>query len=224
MSDERARLSKTYRDLDGADLLELYRNRADLSPLAVETLRDELKVRGVDPDSLKATVPKASSGAGDDEPGDASDASLAGETDPENAPDDADDGAEPPVPPEVPDELAGEFDPTANIQVCPKCEAHNHADDLRCRSCKATLRPVAEGAADPSTMARPAAGAGRAAPAEPGTVASATFGLMGLSGMVFAIYVYTGDPAARSIALVAGVVGAICLGIAVTLFRNSRPK
>lgn len=192
MSDERARLSKTYRDLDGADLLELYRNRADLSPLAVETLRDELKLRGVDPDSLMATVPKAD--AGDDEPGDASDASLAGEEDGEEA--EEDENAEPPPAPEVPEELRGEFE---SVQKAPEREAP----------------------ANPSTMERPRLTAGPA-PVEPGTVASATFGLMGLSGIVFAIYVFTGDPSARSFAGIAGVVGAICLGISATLYRNSR--
>lgn len=194
MSDERARLSKTYRDLDGADLLELYRNRADLSPLAVETLRDELKLRGVDPDSLMATVPKAGSG-GDDEPGDASDASLAGEED-GDAEEIEDENAEPPPAPEVPEELRGEFE---SVQKAPE--------------------PAA--AANPSTMERPRLTAGPA-PVEPGTVASATFGLMGLSGIVFAIYVFTGDPSARSFAGIAGVIGAICLGISVTLYRNSR--
>lgn len=197
MSDERARLSKTYRDLDGADLLELYRNRADLSPLAVETLRDELKLRGVDPDSLKATVPKASPEAGDEELGDDGDASLAGEEGADDAEsgEEGGEGGEPPVPPEVPDELRGEFDP---------------------------LHPPEPAAANPSTMERPAIAAGRPAPAEPGTVASATFGLIGLSGIVFAIYVYAGDPDAHLFAGIAGAVGVICIGIAVTLYRKSR--
>lgn len=200
MSDERARLSKTYRDLDGADLLELYRNRADLSPLAVETLRDELKLRGVDPDSLMATVPKAE--GGDDEPGDASDASLAGEEDADGDGEEVDDeNAEPPPAPEVPEELRGEFE---SVQKAPEREA-------------------ASAPGNPSTMERPRVGAApQPAAVEPGTVASATFGLMGLSGIVFAIYVFTGDPAARSFAGIAGVIGAICLGISATLYRKSR--
>lgn len=198
MSNEKARLAKTYRDLDAADLLKLYHERNDLSPIALEALRDELKLRGLDPDSLRATVPKAT--RGDEEEGDEG-AAL------------ADASADMPAVPDVPEELAGEFDPGKNRVLCPTCGADNDADEARCRACRALLSGAA-------TMESPAI-ARPLPPSEPSALPAATFGLMGLAGLVFGIYLLVTERDAFDIGLIAAAVGGICLGLAVTLHRRS---
>lgn len=64
--DDRERLVKLYRELGGGELLRLYRQPDDLPAGGAAALRSELRLRGIDPDSLEATVPKATS-QGDDE-------------------------------------------------------------------------------------------------------------------------------------------------------------
>lgn len=64
--DDRERLVKMYRELGGGELLRLYRQPEDLPAGGAAALRSELRLRGIDPDSLEATVPKATS-QGDDE-------------------------------------------------------------------------------------------------------------------------------------------------------------
>jgi hypothetical protein len=199
--DDRSRLSKTYRDLDGKELLALYGKREDLSEAAVDTLRDELKLRGIDPDSLKPTVPKAAP-TEDEPPNQEGDAALA-------------DGP----PPELPEELKGEFDPS-NMVICPACQTPNLAEDPVCRSCGVELKK-GEAAPEPEPEPEPPQ-AIEPGGAEPGTLASATFGLIGIAGLVFAGYVALNSPQTMSFAEIAAVIGAACLGIAVALYRKSR--
>ncbi len=201
MSDEKSRLARTYRDLDAADLLKLYTERNDLSPVALDALRDELKLRGLDPDSLRATVPKAEREDDEGEGG----AELA----------EADASSDMPALPDVPEELAGEFDPGKNRVLCPTCGTDNDADDARCRACRAIL-PSGATMESPS-VARPGAPAGSG---EPATIASATFGLMGLAGLVFGVYVIVTDRVAFDLGMIASAVGAICLAVAITLYRR----
>ena len=67
--DERDRLVRKYRELDGGELLRLYRAPDELPEGGAALVRDELRLRGIDPVSLEATVPKAMNQAdGDDEP------------------------------------------------------------------------------------------------------------------------------------------------------------
>ncbi len=185
---ERERLAKIYRALEGKELLSLYQNPDQLSPLAVEALRDELKVRGIDPDSLKATVPKAAAEEEKDGPPEGS-GPAGGDLD-------------------VPEELAGAFDPSAPMVECPSCGAPNRTDEARCRAC---LRPLRETPEPPQASAGP----------EPGTLASATFGLLGFAALAFSGFVARAERAVGSLVIVAAAVGAASLAAAVVLYRRS---
>lgn len=199
-ADDRTRLAKTYRDLDAADLLKLYNERNDLSELALEVLRDELKLRGLDPDSLRATVPKA----GRDE----DDESDAGELE---SPSDM------PAVPDVPEELKGEFDPAKDRVLCPTCGAPNETEEVRCRACRALL-PGAGGTLESPSVSSPTASGG----AEPATLVSAMFGLMGLAGLVFGVYLLVSEKDAFDLGALASVIGAVCVGIATVLHRRGQ--
>ena len=59
MSDDRQTLLRRYRELGGGELLRLYRNPEELPAGASDLLRSELRLRGIDPETLEATVPKA---------------------------------------------------------------------------------------------------------------------------------------------------------------------
>lgn len=198
MADDRDKLVKTYRELEGHELLSLYAKREDLSPAAVDVLREELKLRGIDPDSLRPTVPRART---DEEPGadeGPRDASLA-ET----------------QLPEIPEELRGEYDPsTAGWLSCPACGAPNLSSETHCRSCRAPLT-------DAPPPAEPAAPIAPGGP-HPGTLASATLGLVGISGLLFSAYIAMLDRRAVPIAVLAAVAGAIAVGISIALYSRSR--
>lgn len=207
MTTERDRFAKTYRDLDGKELLALYATRDDLSASAVDALRDELKVRGIDPDSLMPTVPKAEAGAEEGaEANSEGDAALA------EAPDVPEDAA----PPDVPDELKGEFDPTAKTLNCPTCGVDNIVGEERCRACGEPLRGATAAADEPSAT--------ESAPgSHPGSLASATLGVIGIAGIAFAAYIemHPGDP--TSIATLTGLVGAACVVVSIVLWSRSKP-
>ena len=198
MADDRDKLVKTYRELEGHELLTLYAKREDLSPVAVEVLREELRLRGLDPDSLRPTVPRART---DDEPGEEGprDASL----------------AESQLP-EIPEELRGEYDPsTSGWLSCPACGAPNLSSETHCRSCRAPL-----GEAPPAPEAEP--GAITPGGPHPGTLASATLGLVGISGLLFSAYIAMLDVRAVPIAVLAAVAGAVSIGLSIALYSRSR--
>lgn len=207
MSDDRDRFARSYRDLPGGELLSLYEKRLDLPDAAVEALRNEIRLRGIDPDSLTATVPKARS----DEP-----PRSGGSAGPVPA-EDAD------LSPSVPEGMAAELeddghgrdDPEDARVVCPSCGQPNLAGEARCGACHAAL-----GRSAPHSAALPRPRSAAAAPAS-GTVASATFGLVGIAALVFAIHIATrsGEPA---IAVATGALGIVCVGVALLLYQRAR--
>jgi len=132
--DDRERWTLTFRELGAAELLERYRRKNELPPRAIDALRDELKLRGVDPDSLRATVPRAEPDP--EEPG-ASGEDAQGEARGE---------MQPPPEFELPETRTGEV--SANVMICPHCQTPNHPESQRCRSCRELLRPD-EGRAAP---------------------------------------------------------------------------
>src|SRR5690349_13894017 len=125
--EDRDRWVREFRDRSAADLLEKYREPEALSELALNVLRDELKLRGLDPDSLQMTVPRASPEEKGDE--------IHGETEP---PPDLD-------LPELRSETAVPSDLSTNLRVCPNCKTPNHPEDPVCRNCGAALGARSEG-------------------------------------------------------------------------------
>ena len=218
--DERRRLEKTYRDLDAQELLRLFETRETLSGVAVDALRMELRLRGLDPDSLRATVPKALPTDDDESAGDAT---LA---DGEAAPGErskaaassrrADSAAE--------GEAAESSSPaeaaaSAATLRCGSCGARNPAIEDLCLRCGQTLGDGPQH----QTMSRRIAES--APPARPnGTVASATTGVIGISALVFASYSLTLERRVYEVAVVAAVAGLAALAAAMFLYRAEKRR
>ena len=222
--DERSRFGRAYRDLAAQELLRLYEARETLSPVAADCLRAELRLRGLDPDSLRATVPKASDVDG---PIDSGDASLA-DADPERG-----DG-DPEVVEEEPSKShkvgrkaaraaaesaeTAEPPPPAALR-CASCGARNAPQEESCARCG---RPLAESASH-QTMKRRITDT-HVAVRPSGTLGSATAGVIGVSALVFSGYSLTLD---RVIPVVsAGVAGAgiVALAVAVWLYASKRRR
>lgn len=234
--DERRRLSKSYRELPASELLGLYEKRETLSATAAEVLRNELRLRGLDPDSLRATVPKATP---TEDEGAAGDASLVDADAPEEpsrsvrsakrAPDAvADEGGEgePAEPPE------GEAPPAAEEAASP-AEAAASAAAIRCAHC-GTRNPAIEDVClrcgqplgdSPAgqTMSRRVVEGGRAKQT-PGTIGSATSGVAGISALVFASYTLTLEQRVVAVSAAAAVLGLLALVAAVALYRAEKKR
>lgn len=222
--DERRRLEKTYRDLDAQELLRLFETRETLSGAAVDALRMELRLRGLDPDSLRATVPKAI--PTDDEES-AGDATLA---EAESAPSEEPSRAGPPPAAQgdaepdgeaaaAEDPLPAEAAASAATLRCARCGARNPAIEDLCLRCG---QPLADGPQH-QTMSRRVAES-PPAPRPNGTVASATTGVIGISALVFASYSLTLEVRLLAVTVVAGTFGIAALAAALFLYRVEKRR
>lgn len=217
--DERRRFAKKYRDLTAQELLGFFEKRDTLTAEAVDALRSELRLRGLDPDSLRATVPKA---IPTDDEGSAGDATLA---DADLPPDEPSRSTRAPAPERDPEGDAEEAPPASAAEEvaaaasvrCPHCGARNPAFEDACLRCG---QPLGE-SPQHQTMARRIEGAA----ARPGgTVASATTGVVGISALVFASYSLTLGRRVIPLTLLAAAVGAGALVAAVLLYRAERKR
>jgi hypothetical protein len=230
--DERRRLEKTYRELDAQELLRLFDGRQTLPADAVEALRIELRLRGLDPDSLRATVPKAVStddDASDVAPGDAT------LVDADAAPDEPSKvGAPPAAPPEAEGEGEGEAAPEPSPEAaaaeaaasaatvrCTQCGARNPTIEDLCLRCGA---PLGEAPQHQTMSRRIADSPSAAAPRPSGTAASATTGVIGISALVFSSYSLTLERPALLVTLVAALAGIASVGAAVVLYRAEKRR
>ena len=226
--DERLRLAKKYRDLAAQELLGFFEKRDTLAPEAVDALRLELRLRGLDPDSLRATVPRAT--LLDDE-GSSGDASL---VDADLPPDEPSKSvrtrrAAPEPDAEGPGESESEADPEGEpiesappeepALRCVHCGTRNPAIEDLCVRCG---QPLAENPQH-QTMARRIT-EGHAAARPSGTLASATTGVLGISALVFASYSLTLPNRILGIALLASLVGTGALIAAMLLYRAERKR
>lgn len=223
--DERRRLAKKYTDVAAQELLALFDKRETLPAGDVDALRLELRLRGLDPDSLRATVPKAT--PMDDE-GSSGDASLVDADLPPDEPSksvrarrepDAEgnevDGEAEPEPASPAEEVAA----AAAIR-CLQCGARNPAVEDLCLRCG---QPLAE-SPQHQTMARRIAESSTSSSRPSGTIASATTGVAGISALVFASYSLTLESRLIALTLVAAVVGAASLIAAVWLYRVEKKR
>lgn len=226
--DERRRLAKMYRDLAAQELLGFFEKRETLSTEAVDALRSELRLRGLDPDSLRATVPKATPMDDEGSSGDASlvDADLppdepsrsvrarsAAEPDAEGD-GEADAEAESPEAPSPAEDVAA----AAAIR-CLHCGARNPAIEDLCLRCG---QPLAENPAHQTMARRITEGNSAARPS--GTLASATTGVVGISALVFASYSLTLESRVLAVTLLSAAVGAGALVAAVLLYRAEKKR
>lgn len=220
--DERRRLEKAYRDLDAQELLRLFEGRQTLAVEAVDALRMELRLRGLDPDSLRATVPKA---IPTDDDGASGDASL---VDSELAPDEPSKvGAAPGTSAEgdagngSPDAAsAAEAAASAATIRCTQCGARNPTIEDLCLRCGS---PLGE-APQHQTMSRRILESPAAGPRPSGTIASATTGVIGISAIVFSSYSLTLEKPALAVTLLVGVVGVASVIAAVALYRAEKRR
>ena len=218
--DERRRLDKVYRDLPASELLRLYERRdGDLSETAMESLRAELRLRGLDPDSLKPTVPKARI----DEEAGGGDASLADEESPREAPPRRGESAEGEGEGEGP-EGGGEEPPPrpapSDSRVrCSSCGAMNSALESDCQRCG---NPLGEPERHQTMKRRITESGLNVQPA--GTIASATTGIVGIGSLMVAAYAIANPWLSRPIALAALLSGVTNLGIAMILYRNAKKR
>lgn len=220
--DERRRFAKKYRDLTAQELLGFFEKRDTLSAEAVDALRSELRLRGLDPDSLRATVPKA---IPTDDEGSAGDDTLA---EADLPPDEPSRSARAPAPepdadgdPEsAPPEGASPAEDVAAAAAvrCAQCGARNPAIEDVCLRCG---QPLGE-SPQHQTMARRVQEGTGARPG--GTVASATTGVVGISALVFASYSLTLESRVIGVTLLATVVGAGALVAAVLLYRAEKKR
>lgn len=221
--DERRRLEKAYRELDAQELLRLFDGRQTLSSAAVEALRTELRLRGLDPDSLRATVPKAI--PSDDDAGGASsgDATL---VDSDVAPDEPSKvGAPPSAPAEGEGALPEGASPaeaaaSAATIRCTQCGARNPTIEDLCLRCGATLGEAPQH----QTMSRRIVEGPPPAPRPSGTIASATTGVIGISALVFSSYSLTLEKPALAVTLLVGVAGIASVIAAVVLYRAEKRR
>lgn len=219
--DERRRLEKRYRDLPASELLRLYETRdGGVSEAMMELLRGELRLRGLDPDSLRPTVPKAQvegEGGGDasladDEPSRGEAAApppLRESSDPSDADAAASAAADPP--------------PVAGGQKvrCLQCNAINSAVEVDCQRCGSPLGEPERH----QTMKRRITDPGLPlAPKPSGTVASATLGTAGVLGVVVGCYALTLPAATTAFALTALMLGLLNLAIARALYHQARRR
>jgi hypothetical protein len=193
MADDRERFAKEYRDQGAAELMALFDRRADLSANALDALRDELRLRGLDPDTLKATVPKAMPGP-DDRSG-------------------RGDGAEPVDAAGEAGDVRGDLDvyepPPLAERPSPELDPGGADGDSDSESAEEATSS-SSAAEDPAEAAAP-----------PGSIASATFGLLGVSGLVFGGYLWSGAPAAIDAASIAAALGLTSVVVALVLYRRS---
>lgn len=220
--DERRRLEKAYRDLDAQELLRLFEGRQTLPDAAVDALRMELRLRGLDPDSLRATVPKA---LPTEDEGASGDASL---VDSELVPDEPSKvGAAPSAPAEG--DAAGDGSPDAASAAeaaasaatirCTQCGARNPTIEDLCLRCGS---PLGE-APQHQTMSRRILES-PAASRPSGTIASATTGVIGISALVFSSYSLTLERPALAVTALAGVMGVASVIAAVVLYRAEKRR
>lgn len=200
--EDRDRWSAAFRELGAAELLERYRRRNELPPLAITALRDELRLRGVDPDSLRATVPRAEPGVDDDVDGE-------GEGDPTNEQPQARGEMQPPPDLELPEAVrSGEV--SANVLVCPHCRVPNHPDATRCRNCQTSLSAEAEGER----------GAAAVEVATADRIGIAVIGLLGISMVVLALWALLLGRGPVRFGLLVAALGASAILAAMVLQRR----
>ena len=222
--DERGRFAKKYRDLSAQELLGFFEKRESLSSDAVDALRSELRLRGLDPDSLRATVPKA---IPTDDEGSAGDATLVDEEVPPDEPSrsvrervpDPDADGDPEEEGGPPETASPAEDVAAAAAVrCTHCGARNPALEDACLRCG---QPLGE-PPQHQTMARRIQEGPGARPS--GTVASATTGVVGISALVFASYSLTLERRVMPLSLLAAAIGAGALVAAVLLYRAEKKR
>ena len=227
--DERRRLAKMYRDLAAQELLGFFEKRETLSTEAVDALRSELRLRGLDPDSLRATVPKATLMDDEESSGDASlvDADLPPDEPsksvrarPAPEPDAEGEGGDAEAEAESAEAASPAEDVAAAAAIrCQHCGARNPAIEDLCLRCG---QPLAENPAHQTMARRITEGNPAARPS--GTVASATTGVVGISGLVFASYSLTLASRVLAVTLFAAAVGAGALVAAVLLYRAEKKR
>lgn len=218
-----------YRDLAAQELLGLFEKRATLAPAAVDALRMELRLRGLDPDSLRATVPRAML---QDDEGSAGDASLVDADMPMDEPSKSGRTRAADAQGDEEDDREGEGDPGEAEAVSPaeevaaaaairclQCGARNPAIEDLCLRCGQPLGDSPQH----QTMARRIAESHSAAKPS-GTVASATTGVVGISALVFASYSLTLPSRIVAVTLAAAAVGAGALVAAVLLYRAEKKR